>query len=314
MQKILLKKFLLTKVLISTVILNISCNEDIKVSDCENISGFTINENKINNKVLLIGIDGLRSDVLNKENSPFLYNLSISKFTYVNYNHIVERPTISGPNWSSILTGTRVDKHNVSNNNFSDNSLTVYPSIFHYIEKRAPYLKTSSIVNWSPINKYIAIDADYREMKEINDLEVYNIAKENITSSSSDVMFLQFDELDIAGHNFGFSKNSNEYCNTLKMIDNYILNLHTLIENKRKLDENWMFIVVSDHGGDGISHSESENIHVNRTVLILENPHLKFRTTYISSMSDIATTIFDFIGIEDNSFNCKKDGISLIKK
>ena len=65
---------------------------------------------------LLIGIDGLRSDVLSKENSPFLYNLSISNFTYINYNHIVERPTISGSNWSSILTGTKVDKHNVFNN------------------------------------------------------------------------------------------------------------------------------------------------------------------------------------------------------
>ena len=202
---------------------NISCHEDIKVSDCENISGFTIDENKINNKVLLIGIDGLRSDVLNKENSPFLYNLSISNFTYINYNHIVERPTISGPNWSSILTGTRVDKHNVFNNDFSDNSLILYPSIFHYIEKVAPYLKTSSIVNWTPINEYITIDADYREMKEINDLEVYKIAEEKITSSLSDIMFIQFDELDIAGHNFGFSKNSNEYCNTLRMIDNYIL-------------------------------------------------------------------------------------------
>ena len=293
---------------------NISCHEDIKVSDCENISGFTIDENKINNKVLLIGIDGLRSDVLNKENSPFLYNLSISNFTYINYNHIVERPTISGPNWSSILTGTRVDKHNVFNNDFSDNSLILYPSIFHYIEKVAPYLKTSSIVNWTPINEYITIDADYREMKEINDLEVYKIAEEKITSSLSDIMFIQFDELDIAGHNFGFSKNSNEYCNTLRMIDNYILNLYKLIEHKRKLDENWIFIVVSDHGGNGTSHSESENPHVNRTVLILENPNLKFKTTYISSMSDIATTIFDFIGIHDNSFNCKKDGISLIKK
>ena len=159
------------------------------------------------------------------------------------------------------------------------------------------------------MNTYNAIDADYRETKAINDLEVYNIAKEKITNSLSDVMFIQFDELDVAGHNFGFSKNSNEYCNTLKIIDNYILNLYSLIENKRKLDENWIFIVVSDHGGDGNSHSESENPHVNRTVLILENPNLKFKTTYISSMSDIATTIFDFIGIEDNSFNCKKDGI-----
>ena len=219
--------------------------------------------------------NGVGIIVLNKENSPFLYNLSISNFTYINYNHIVERPTISGPNWSSILTGTRVDKHNVFNNDFSDNSLILYPSIFHYIEKSSPYLKTSSIVNWSPINEHIAIDADYRETKAINDLEVYNIAKEKITNSLSDVMFIQFDELDVAGHNFGFSKNSNEYCNTLKIIDNYILNLHTLIENKRKLDENWIFIVVSDHGGDGNSHSESENIHVNRTVLILENPNLK---------------------------------------
>ena len=58
------------------VTLGISCQKDIVVSNCQNVSGFNIDKEKIIKKVLIIGIDGFRSDVLTQKNSPFLHELS----------------------------------------------------------------------------------------------------------------------------------------------------------------------------------------------------------------------------------------------
>ena len=55
-------------------------------------------------KLLLIGVDGVRLDIVRKENhapniNRILNNGSSAEMT-------MEVPTISGPGWSSILTGT----------------------------------------------------------------------------------------------------------------------------------------------------------------------------------------------------------------
>ena len=51
-----------------------------------------------------------------------------------------------------------------------------------------------------------------------------------------------------------FSKDSEEYTQTLKQIDLYINELYLLVEQRRNNGENWLVIFVSDHGGDGYSH------------------------------------------------------------
>ena len=67
-------------------------------------------------KVLIIGIDGTRSDALQDANTPnidaILFN---SFFTYEAWHHGI---TISGPSWSSILTGVEYTKHGVRDNTY----------------------------------------------------------------------------------------------------------------------------------------------------------------------------------------------------
>ena len=58
---------------------------------------------KINRKVLVVGIDGFRSDVMTEQITPFMYNLSQSRNGYYNLIHNTEGITYSGPNWTSML-------------------------------------------------------------------------------------------------------------------------------------------------------------------------------------------------------------------
>lgn len=86
----------------------------VSVSD-----GFSAEPSK---KVLIIGIDGCRFDALQSADTPQLDQL-IADGCYDPDCHIVgERyqgnDTISGPGWSSILTGVWADKHGVNDNTF----------------------------------------------------------------------------------------------------------------------------------------------------------------------------------------------------
>ena len=68
-------------------------------------------------KVLVIGIDGVRPDVLAEVPTPNLDAL-IADGTYTDQAQ-TGLPSVSGPGWSSFLNGVWSEKHGVTNNDFT---------------------------------------------------------------------------------------------------------------------------------------------------------------------------------------------------
>jgi len=307
------------RILFFPIIFLISCCDcdTLHYPLCEGLSdNIEYNTETIDRKVLIIGIDGIRSDVIQDTISPFLYNLSINNNVYYTPSHQVEEYTYSGPNWSSILTGVHWIKHNVSDNAFSNTNYDEYPTFFDYIERVNESINTASIVNWTPINNHILLDVvDYAPLEPLSDLDVFELTQNILLNNdpmSGDVIFLHFDELDGAGHSYGFSMYSDEYTSTLNVIDGYVGSLFSIIEEKRSNGEDWMVFIISDHGGDGTGHGDYNNPYINQTVFFAEHPNIQFLDNYISSMPDLAPTVLSFLGIYNEKFYCKTDGVSLI--
>ena len=91
--------------------------------------------------------------------------------------------------------------------------------------------------------------------------------------------------------------------------------LFNIIENKRKAGEDWLFFIISDHGGEGFSHGDAEDPNVKQTVFFAEHPDLVFQADccYFSSQVDLAPTILDFIGISSTYFEATTDGVSVLE-
>ena len=294
-----------------------SCKKDMPVSNCEFLNhSVKIDSLKINNKVIIIGIDGFRSDAMTQEITPFIYNFS-QRNVYKNLSHLTEKDTYSGPNWSSILTGVHYNKHNVTDNSFEGSLFNLFPTFINYIENNVNLLNTTSIVNWFPINQNIlSEDVDYHSESQINDSLVFEKTRKLLLDNDPikpDIVFLHFDELDAAGHNFGFSPKISEYISTLNILDMYVESLVSIIDNKRLSGENWLCILISDHGGDGYSHDDYNNSKIRETILIVEHPTQNFKLNHQSNMTDIAPTVLDFIGISSTKFDCVKDGQSILE-
>ena len=80
-------KYLLSSVFI-TMLLILACDPDDDSPDEINHT-ITVDETKIDRKVLIVGIDGFRSDVMNLTSTPFINEVIQNKNTYSNINHIM---------------------------------------------------------------------------------------------------------------------------------------------------------------------------------------------------------------------------------
>ena len=303
---------------ISILILSIfSCERNERINNVDDI--LTIDSEKINRKILVVGIDGFRSDAMQESVTPFMYSLTQHSNAYYNLTHNTEGITYSGPNWSSMLTGVHMDKHNVTDNSFDGRNYDNYPSFFYYIEQASKNINTASIVNWTPINYYtLSNQADLVPLESMNDAEVFEYAKnilEDKNNVNPDILFLQFDELDGSGHSYGFHSLVPEYTNTANILDSYAQELFNIIENRRANGEDWLYFIISDHGGEGTSHSDASDPNINQTIFFAQHPELPFKASccYVSSQVDLAPTILDFIGISSSQFELNKDGTSILE-
>jgi len=115
------------------------------------------------------------------------------------------------------------------------------------------------------------------------------------------------------GHTYGYSSDLPEYSNAINTIDSYVENIFNTINTKRSNGEDWLVMIVSDHGGQGTGHGDAQNPHINQTIFFAQHPLLNFMNQHISNQCDISPTILSFLGISNPHFDCQKDGISLIE-
>ena len=168
-----------------------------------------ISNAQISKKVLIIGIDGCRSDALELANTPTIDNLILNGV--YSPDALNDDITISGPGWSAILCGVWSDKHLSVDNSFVGTDYTNYPPLFKRIEEFNSDLNTVSICNWNPINDHIVQNfADYK-LNVSSDADVSSEACTYLATNEPDIMFLHFDDIDHAGHSHGFSPDVSQY-------------------------------------------------------------------------------------------------------
>jgi len=105
-------------------------------------------------KVLFIGIDGCRPDALIQAETPIMDQLS-NNGVFINdaLCSTNGQPTVSGPGWSTMITGVWYDKHGVSDNSFNGANYDEYPPFNDLLEESGQEYHTASFIMWAP-NSY----------------------------------------------------------------------------------------------------------------------------------------------------------------
>lgn len=218
-------------------------------------------------KVLFIGIDGVRFDALQEANTPTVDSLkNEGLFTYDSWHLGI---TMSGPSWSTMLTGVWENKHLVTNNSYTNANYNNYP----YFPKRAkecrPDLKCVQIVTWNPMDDasngtggYVFNSGwDYSlDVGTHGQGLVTSAALTQMLDPELDVLFLHYDEIDVAGHANGFSPTIPTYMNAINQVDVEIRQVLNGLKNRPNYaNEDWLVLLTTDHGGIGLGHGGNTN-------------------------------------------------------
>ena len=266
-----------------------------------------------NKKLLFIGIDGCRPDALTQAQTPNIDGL-INDGIYINNAlcSINGQPTVSGPGWSTMITGVWYDKHGVSDNSFTGSNFDEYPPFNVLLQQSGQEYHTASFIMWTPIHTQIfGSTMDYNELHSTYDGSVAQGAADYMSTPNLDVIFLDFDDVDIAGHSYGFSPEVDQYIGAIENVDEYIGWVIDSMENRPTFqNEDWLIMITSDHGGIGYSHG-GQTIEERQIPIIMSGALVSAETIPEQSyLTDLVPTVLNYFGIENNC-EWQLDGISM---
>jgi arylsulfatase A-like enzyme len=205
--------------------------------------------------------------------------------------------TISGPGWTSMLTGVWREKHGVRDNKFEGANLKAYPHFFRRLKDARPSACTVSIVQWEPIATHIVTAADFSS-KYLRDARVAEEACQVLRDKDPDALFVHFDDVDGAGHKFGFHPAVKPYLQAIRQTDVYIGEILKAMHQRKNFGrEDWLILVSTDHGGSGTEHGK--NIPEHRTVFLIVSGSSAARGLIEPppAVVDVAATALTHLGV-----------------
>ncbi|EJL75093.1 alkaline phosphatase family protein [Chryseobacterium populi] len=221
-------------------------------------------------KVLFIGVDGCRTDVMMSSNTPNIH--ALANQSIYSLDGLCAAPTWSGNGWSTMLTGVWHTKHNVQDNNFTNPNYASYPDFLTRAETYNPNLKTISLAHWAPVNDKIVQNADVQTNLS-TDLAVKNAAVNALQNDNPDILFVDFDDVDHAGHSYGFSSGVPQYVSSIQTTDTYIGEIVNAMKNRPTYqNEDWLVVVTTDHGAVDNGHGGG-NLSERNIFTIYSNPN-----------------------------------------
>lgn len=209
-------------------------------------------------KVLLIGIDGVRPDVLAEVSTPVMDSLAAGGWYTAEAR--TTTPSVSGPSWSSMLTGVWPAKHGVVDNSFEGRRYAEYPGFLTLVERERPDLATFAALDWLPlasldgggpvlsgeIDTLIAVDGYELGWAEADSV-VASRAAQHLASADADAAFVYLGNPDETSHRHGSI--GVEYREAIALSDRHVGWLvDALRARPAYAEEDWLVLISTDHG------------------------------------------------------------------
>ena len=260
-------------------------------------------------KVLLIGIDGVRPDILAEVPTPNIDALAASGWYTADAR--TTTPSVSGPSWSSMLTGVWPEKHGVTDNNFSGRDYDTWPGFLTRAKQERPELATFAAVDWLPLAELerggpvLPASLDTRVVLDGYDLgwaeadgELTARAVMHLGAADPDAMFVYLGNPDETSHEHGSI--GTEYRDAIALADRHVGMLVDAVQARPGYeDEDWLVLISTDHGRreDGGHGGESPE---EMTIFILASGPAtgNWPPPGPAFIVDVAATALDHLGIE----------------
>jgi predicted AlkP superfamily pyrophosphatase or phosphodiesterase len=217
----------------------------------------------------VVGVDGVRFDLLGADTTPAIWGLGRAGFL----GPVVideATPTWSGPCWATIATGATVAEHGIAGNDLTGHRLADHPD-FVTVATRAGLPTLLAVSGWAPLARPedggpLFAETSRREfaaVAEEADLAEWDAADETITGLAAAILagdaprlsFVYLGAVDVTGHVAGAGA---RYRAAALAADRRVARLLAAVGSRAgshsgsragsRAGENWTVVVVTDHG------------------------------------------------------------------
>lgn len=188
---------------------------------------------------IIVCVDGLGWDFV-KKNKCF--------FWMINGRPIQDiEPTLTCPNWSSMLTGELPKTHKVIDNTIKEDKCFKLktPTIFDWYTKKFPRKTPIVYYSWKSLVKLIP----NKKTKKIWERNTVRKFTKYFLRNKPDFSLVFVKQLDETGHMFGWG--SKEYHKRVQRIYDDVVKMVLAFKKKK---QPFQMILTADHGGKGFGH------------------------------------------------------------
>ncbi|MFG2477181.1 alkaline phosphatase family protein [Streptomyces fagopyri] len=252
-------------------------------------------------KVLVIGLDGTLLNRIKDADAPNLDALMAAGLTAPSSIYANPfAPTLSGPGWSTLITGVWPDKHNVKDNNFTGHRFAQYPDFLTRIETAKPSLSTYAVSSWAPITDTVfspKVDTRVSTPSAEYDTGTTSRAVATLRGGNPDAVFVQLDNVDHAGHSYGAA--SQQYLDAVHGVDGQVGQLVAAVKARASYaNEDWLIMVTADHGHTDAGGHGGSSRPERQTFLIATGAGTAAGSTrYDVKMPDVAASALAHLGV-----------------
>ncbi|MCF2486680.1 alkaline phosphatase [Dyadobacter sp. CY347] len=209
--------------------------------------------------VIVIGVDGLSPDGINKGKSPVLHDMIANGSVKWNVRTVLT--SASSQNWASMIMGAGPEQHGIINNDWEIDKHTLpaivqekdgrFPTIFSIFHKANPKAEIGVVYHWDGFGRLFQKDAvNYDKRFGTEDSTATDFIN-YIKTKKPALGFVHFDHVDHAGHHGGHG--SAEYYQSVAKADSLIGKILSGLKDAGIMDKT-LVIVWADHGGVGKGH------------------------------------------------------------
>jgi predicted AlkP superfamily pyrophosphatase or phosphodiesterase len=209
--------------------------------------------------VIVIGVDGLGGAAFAEGKVPRMRKLMEQGAWTLQARGVM--PTVSSPNWASMIMGAGPEQHGVISNEWEPDKFAIaptcqgmaatFPTMFGLLRQQRPGSVIGVLHDWEGFGRLVEKAAP-TQMRHVKGSPAATAAAiQYLKTSRPELLFLHLDDVDHAGHDHGWW--GPEYKAAVEMVDGLIGQVVDAVEGAG-IGKQTVILVTADHGGSGKKH------------------------------------------------------------
>jgi len=254
--------------------------------------------------VVLIGIDGLGSEGLRAAHAATIHALIDSGASTLAARGVM--PTVSSPNWASMISGAGPEQHGVTSNDWeparhdidpvATDGAGIFPTMFGAVRRRMPDAAIGILHEWDGFARLVEPGAATVVRHEADADRTADAAASFIRDRKPLLTVVHLDLVDHAGHDIGWL--TPEYEAAVEKADALVARVLRAVD-EAAMRPATVVMISADHGGVGKRHGGLTKAEL-EIPWIISGPGVKRGHAIAAPVStvDTAPTILFALGIE----------------